>query len=605
MLSIAWEPIASSFANASEEHFIDNCIVSNFSDFIHAASVAQKPQGPQEPQEHLSMDSSFRPLIFIGQDTRISSSPLAELLKEAVQAAGGIVVDYGIVTTPQLHWAVGSYNDSQGWLGNTSSKQHFVTDNTPLETTSFAAKLPLVNVYYNRMVRDYTTCITLSSSKRLSPSRNNSDVFLIDCANGVGAVAVSALSQLLSQLSHFQMYGYNLPTFMAASVAAIETSVETTAEQTNTTRADIAVFTGPVNQKCGAEYVQKSKTAPTNFSKVFRVVSKQLEEIQCAKSGESNRSAILCASVDGDADRLVFFSQTPDSSDFTLFDGDRLSSICATYLLSLLRRVRSFREESLESKAPISALQLPQDVVDAITTIATGSIGVVQTAYSNGASTSYLRSLGQDLAIRCAHTGVKHLHNIALEYDVGIYFEANGHGTVMFSSPFLHALARVSSFIVQISMDRLYDSPKAPIEEPLLSLLSTVDELYHFSAIFNRYIGDALADFFAIHTALSSLEWTLDDVSALYMDLPSTMTKVVVNDRSKVKTKDGERICVAPVGLQAAINAAISDFQDPMMRCFVRPSGTEDIVRVYAEARTQHDADKLCEAVSCLVTEFC
>ena len=33
----------------------------------------------------------------------------------------------------------------------------------------------------------------------------------------------------------------------------------------------------------------------------------------------------------------------------------------------------------------------------------------------------------------CVPTGVKHLHHKAVEYDIGIYFEANGHGTVIFS----------------------------------------------------------------------------------------------------------------------------------------------------------------------------
>ena len=33
----------------------------------------------------------------------------------------------------------------------------------------------------------------------------------------------------------------------------------------------------------------------------------------------------------------------------------------------------------------------------------------------------------------CAATGVKHLHHKALEFDIGVYFEANGHGTVIFS----------------------------------------------------------------------------------------------------------------------------------------------------------------------------
>jgi phosphomannomutase len=35
--------------------------------------------------------------------------------------------------------------------------------------------------------------------------------------------------------------------------------------------------------------------------------------------------------------------------------------------------------------------------------------------------------------VACVPTGVKHLHHKALEYDIGVYFEANGHGTVIFS----------------------------------------------------------------------------------------------------------------------------------------------------------------------------
>ena len=33
----------------------------------------------------------------------------------------------------------------------------------------------------------------------------------------------------------------------------------------------------------------------------------------------------------------------------------------------------------------------------------------------------------------CVPTGVKHLHHAALDFDIGVYFEANGHGTVVFS----------------------------------------------------------------------------------------------------------------------------------------------------------------------------
>ncbi len=40
-------------------------------------------------------------------------------------------------------------------------------------------------------------------------------------------------------------------------------------------------------------------------------------------------------------------------------------------------------------------------------------------------------------------TGVKYLHEAAHRYDVGVYFEANGHGTVLFSKAFLEQMQQV------------------------------------------------------------------------------------------------------------------------------------------------------------------
>ena len=61
------------------------------------------------------------------------------------------------------------------------------------------------------------------------------------------------------------------------------------------------------------------------------------------------------------------------------------------------------------------------------------NLGLVQTAYANGASTAYItEKLGVPVA--CVKTGVKHLHHAAQDFDIGVYFEANGHGTVIFSN---------------------------------------------------------------------------------------------------------------------------------------------------------------------------
>lgn len=83
------------------------------------------------------------------------------------------------------------------------------------------------------------------------------------------------------------------------------------------------------------------------------------------------------------------------------------------------------------------------------------TIGLVQTAYANGASTDYIQNvlvsvnpchwlrtlinvfifiIPQKVPVATTSTGVKHLHHKATEFDIGIYFEANGHGTVVFSN---------------------------------------------------------------------------------------------------------------------------------------------------------------------------
>ena len=66
-------------------------------------------------------------------------------------------------------------------------------------------------------------------------------------------------------------------------------------------------------------------------------------------------------------------------------------------------------------------------------------IGFVQTYYANYSSSHYLKeTFGMDPVF--AATGVKNLHEKAEHYDIGIYFEANGHGTVIFNDEYLEKL---------------------------------------------------------------------------------------------------------------------------------------------------------------------
>lgn len=81
-----------------------------------------------------------------------------------------------------------------------------------------------------------------------------------------------------------------------------------------------------------------------------------------------------------------------------------------------------------------------------------------------------------------------------------------------------------------------------------------------------------------------------------YHDLPSRQTKVPVTNKDLIRCALDEMTVEAPSALQADLQTAMD--QAPSGRCFVRPSGTEDFVRVYAEAETQEAADTL--AFACI-----
>ena len=91
-------------------------------------------------------------------------------------------------------------------------------------------------------------------------------------------------------------------------------------------------------------------------------------------------------------------------------------------------------------------------------------------------------------------------------------------------------------------------------------------------------------------------------VVAVAQDLPNRLGKVAVRDRTLVTTEDAERRVVTPAGLQQGINAIVAEYSGG--RSFVRPSGTEDCVRVYSEAATQQEANTLSARVSELVVQM-
>lgn len=174
----------------------------------------------------------------------------------------------------------------------------------------------------------------------------------------------------------------------------------------------------------------------------------------------------------------------------------------------------------------------------------------------------------------CVPTGVKHLHHKALDYDVGVYFEANGHGTVIYNAA---AKSKIRAACEDTSRP---DDQRTAAK----LLLRTID-------LTNETVGDAISDMLLVETVLHSKGWSLKDWLATYTDLPNVLMKIKVEDRNVITTTDAERVCVTPAGVQDAIDEIVAKYNKG--RSFVRPSGTEDVVRVYAEADTKENTLQL------------
>ncbi|SGZ49236.1 CIC11C00000003109 [Sungouiella intermedia] len=285
-----------------------------------------------------------------------------------------------------------------------------------------------------------------------------------------------------------------------------------------------------LNFDCGADYVKTNQRLPKGVDAV---------------------SGKLYGSFDGDADRLVHYYQDSNGV-FKLLDGDKIATLIALFLQRTLAKIDS------------SKLQL--------------DIAVVQTAYANGSSTKYVEDVLK-IPVRCTPTGVKHLHHEAEKYDVGVYFEANGHGTVIFSP---EAEKKIFAYEGENDEDK-----------------EAITVLQEFTKLINQTVGDAISDLLVVLIVLNYLKLTPAKWDAEYTDLPNKLVKVIVPDRTVFKTTNAERSLVEPRGLQSQIDALVAKY--PQGRSFVRASGTEDAVRVYAEADTKEHAQSLSEEVSKLL----
>lgn len=101
------------------------------------------------------------------------------------------------------------------------------------------------------------------------------------------------------------------------------------------------------------------------------------------------------------------------------------------------------------------------------------------------------------MPVVCTLTGVKHLHRKALEYDIGVYFESNGHGTVLFSQ---QAIA---------TFQEACENEKLPQETR-----EAAQQLLAMTQLINQAVGDAVSDLLLVevillHNSVSTIRYVV------------------------------------------------------------------------------------------------
>ena len=257
----------------------------------------------------------------------------------------------------------------------------------------------------------------------------------------------------------------------------------------------------------------------------------------------NDHSYTKCVSFDGDADRQIYY-YGDDKYQIKMIDGDKQFAFIMMYIKTLLKK-----------------LELDDDV----------SYILVQNAYCNSRVQKYLKENG--IKQQLVKTGVKHAHPVIVNYDIGANDEPNGHGTVAYKED------RIAEVLEN------NDSVEA---KKLRGILE----------ISNILVGDAIANLLVQEAILYDLDMSIKDYFHIYEENPSKNYKIKVNDRHVFKMIDDESRLTQPIEVQEDIDKLLETVEEG--KAFVRPSGTEDILRLYAEAKTEEQMDQLGEGICAL-----
>lgn len=183
------------------------------------------------------------------------------------------------------------------------------------------------------------------------------------------------------------------------------------------------------------------------------------------------------------------------------------------------------------------------------------SLAYIHTPYTNKAIVQWIKEFNPNINIVCVATGVKNLHHESTKYDVATYFESNGHGNLIINN-----------------------------EE-----LKNIDIFKDIEMLNNNIVGDGICGIFCTLYFLQKLNLKYDEWYNLVVKNKNLLYKQKVKNKNLFITNAiGDKL-IEPIEIQNELDIIMNKYN---CYCFIRPSGTENIIRIYIESGNLNEIQK-------------
>ncbi|OAF65720.1 hypothetical protein A3Q56_06571 [Intoshia linei] len=596
-------------------------------DFVHASNLMEFTEAYNNLISNefgkLNNFIKVKAHIMIVQDTRPSG---IRIKKEIYKTLDMIytnfnysVFDLGEMGTPACHWLVGTINktelDKENYIGELLAYYllHYKIDNSRLTEIAEALHGPdvthvqhlqynvdlllkfmyyydMVFYFYKNLINIYTIFnlkhdpdYTLDCAAVYDLLKNKCTQFVVDCGNGIGTTILDSLNKLLYIFTYKDDPGDILTEFYNFKLKDYSELILTIFKSSALNHNDL-------NRNCGADYVKTLNEPPLNIAAQGYPIT------------EHN-----LVSFDGDADRFIGY-YFDELDQFHMLDGDQIS-IFFVCLIKEILKINNIDDiggllddENINDDNCVSRrYSLESDAIKP-------SLCVVKTLYTNGAFTNHLKASPLNFNYQYiinSETGIKNLHEVAKKHAIGVYFEANGHGTALFS------LKSLPSYVAAVKRFKSL-SKKSERYCPF-------ELLQNLTFMVNQYTGDAVSvlfmtylvieyfhvksfgisdDEYTKNTHFSTIRQNHETKHLFFNPMPNKTVNIGLGDiyeAEKFNPDDIDSYTFFNKSIQDNIDHICFSSKDAVSygRCFIRKSGTQNVVRIYAEAYTQELLDNI------------